>query len=84
MLVGPVLLILMFDKGAHVPCFQLHLRAAELMLPYFFAARHHNYARYGALYLHWMHNLLPDDLYDAFVKKEQLFAPLTEGLFNGI
>ena len=35
----------------------LHLRAVKLMMPYFFAAAHFNYARYGLYYLRKMETL---------------------------
>ena len=45
----------------------LHLAAIRQMIPYFFAAGHFNYARYGSYYLRSM-SKLPQHVLDHFLK----------------
>lgn len=52
----------------------LHLWAVERIIPYFFAAGHVNYARYG---------VLPDDVLEKFLKGEHVMRHNT-GLWNGL
>ena len=47
----------------------LHLHAVSVMMPYFFAAGHHNYARYGTYYLQDMRKL-PHSILDKFLHGE--------------
>ena len=46
-LIKPVLLMMMFVKAEREGDFTLHLLCCKMMIPYFFAAKHDNYARYG-------------------------------------
>ena len=82
LVIYPVFLILMYSRACHEGNFPLHLLAAESMIPYFFAGSRHNYARYGLLYVEWMHTL-PEDLHKAFMK-DQGVIHLKSELFNGI
>ena len=67
LVIEPVFIILMFTRACREGDFALHLVAAKMMIPYFFAAGCHHYAKYSLLYVEWMHNL-PKDLYDSFMK----------------
>ena len=51
MLIKPVFLIMSFVRAEREADWLLHLQACKLMLPYFFAAGHVHYARYGLCYL---------------------------------
>jgi hypothetical protein len=42
--------------------FALHLYCCRMMMPYFFSAKHVNYARYGICYINTMENLRPEVL----------------------
>jgi len=46
-LIKPVLIIMMYVRAEREADWPLHLAAVALMLPYFFAAGHVDYARYG-------------------------------------
>ena len=59
-LVKTVIIMMNFSRAGHEADWYLHVMAAEAMLPYFRAAGCHNYARYGALYVHQMKCLSPD------------------------
>ena len=50
---------MMFIRAEREGDWPLHLHAVSKMLPYFFAAGHHNYACYTTVYLNDMHNLPP-------------------------
>lgn len=60
----------------------LHLYAVELMLPYFFASRHVNYARYGVYYLRNMASL-PENVLTHFMKGSHVMRH-KQGVWNGI
>ena len=60
----------------------LHLYAVSQILPYFFAAGHQHYARYGLYYLRSMEKL-PPDVEDRFMKGEQVRRH-QRGLWNAI
>ena len=60
----------------------LHLATYKQMLPYFFAAGHVNYARYGLCYLREMERLLQGVL-SHFMKGEHIIHH-SAGLWNGI
>ena len=70
-LVKPVLIMMLFIRAEREAEWPLHLLAAKLMMPYFFAAGHPNYARYGLYYLASMERL-PDDILVQFMKGEHL------------
>ena len=50
-IIRPVFLMMTFTKAEREGDWLLHLRTFRKMLPYFFAAGHVNYARYGLYYL---------------------------------
>lgn len=56
-LVKPTLLALMFLRGERNGDFLLQQHSLKAMLPYFFAAGHHNYARYLSWYVRQMEHL---------------------------
>ena len=56
-LVKPTLLSLMFLRGERNGDFLLQQHCLKAMLPYFFAAGHHNYARYLSWYVRQMEQL---------------------------
>ena len=58
-LVIPIAIIHMFIRAERESDWLLHLYCVQQMLPYFFAAGHANYARYGAWYLLEMRGALP-------------------------
>ena len=60
----------------------LHLATYKQMLPYFFAAGHVNYARYGLCYLREMKRL-PQEVLSHFMKGEHVMHH-SAGLWNGI
>ena len=49
--VKPVFLIMLFVRAEHEVDWFLHLYCCWAMLPYFYAANHGNYVRYGLLYI---------------------------------
>ena len=59
--IKPVLLMMVFVRAEQEADWPLHLWAVGEMIPYFFAAGHCNYARYGLYYLRSMEQL-PDNL----------------------
>ena len=60
----------------------IHLEAVKLMMPYFFALEHVNYARYGLFYLRRM-EALPGDALQHSMKGSHVMRH-TQGLWNGI
>ena len=56
-LIKPVFLIMQYIRAEREGDWPLHLDVVSKMLPYFFAAGHHNYARYVTYYLNCMKNL---------------------------
>ena len=62
MLIKPTFLMVLYVRAEREADWALHLLAVQQILPYFFAANHINYARYGAYYFRTMHRLPPDIL----------------------
>ena len=58
-LIIPVLIMMIYVRAERDVELSLHLWAMQQMIPYFFAAGHVNYARYGLYYLRSMERL-PD------------------------
>ncbi|XP_038064765.1 D(1A) dopamine receptor-like [Patiria miniata] len=81
-LVKPVLLMMIFVRAEREGDWPLHLWAVNEMIPYFFAAGHHNYARYGLYYLRSMERLQGEVL-EMFMKRENVMRH-KKGLWNGI
>ena len=67
-LIRPVLLMMLFVRAEREGEFPLHLYACHQMIPYFFAAGHINYARYGLCYLLTMSGL-PPTITDVFERR---------------
>lgn len=81
-LIKPVLIMMLFVRAEREGEWALHLHAVSQMMPYFFAARHTNYARYGLYYLRSMENL-PDEVQAAFRMGHHVMRHKS-GLWNGI
>ena len=81
-LIRPVLLMMMYVRAEREADWPLHLEAVEKMLPYFFAAGHHNYARYGLYYLRSM-EAMPEIVRKQFLKGEHVMR-LASGVWNAI
>ena len=60
----------------------LHLWAMQQIIPYFFAARHVNYARYGLYYLRSIERL-PENVLKRFLNGEHVMRH-NPGVWNGI
>ena len=67
------------EKEAHWP---LHLRVVSLMIPYFFTAGHHNYARYG-IYYHRSSEAMPNEICMQFLQGEHVTRHIAEA-WNGV
>ena len=81
-LIKPVQLMMLFVRAEREGDWPLHLYAVEKMIPLFFAAGHHNYARYGLCYLNDMKKL-PDYLLVKFMRGEHVTRH-QRGYWNGI
>ena len=82
LVIKPVLLSMQFTRATHEPDYALLFTTMNKMLPYFFAAHKHNYARYGTFFcrsLTW----LPSEVEQQFLRGEQILHHM-EGLWNGI
>lgn len=82
MLIKPVFIMMMFIRAEREADWPLHLEALRMMLPYFFAAGHVHYARYGLYYLRSM-EALPANVLDLFMKGEHVMRH-NPGIWNGI
>ena len=74
--------MMMFIRAEREGECPLHLEAFMLMLPYFFAADHVHYARYGMFYLRAMESL-PINVREHFRKGENVMQHV-QGIWNGI
>jgi len=81
-LIKPVFLMMLFVRAEREADWPLHLYAVKEMMPYFFAAGHHHYARYGLYYLRSMERL-PGDILHRFLKGDHVMRH-KPGLWNGI
>ena len=81
-LIRPVLLMMLFVRAEREGDWPLHLWAVQEMMPYFFAAGHHHYARYGLYYLRSMERL-PTEILEKFLKGEHVMRH-KQGIWNGI
>jgi len=81
-LITPVLIMMVFVRAEREGDWPLHLWAVREMMPYFFAAGHHNYARYGLYYLRSMERL-PKDILQHFLKGDHVMRH-KPGVWNGI
>ena len=71
-----------FVKAEREGDFALHLYCCRMMMPYFFSAKHVNYARYGICYINTMENLPPEVL-TQFMKGEHVMRH-QKGIWNAI
>ena len=78
----PVLLMMSYIRAEREGDWLLHLATFRKMLPYYFAARHVNYARYGLYYLRSMEKL-PDQVQSLFLKGQHVTRHI-RGIWNGI
>ena len=74
--------ILLYIRAEREGEFLLHLYACKKMMPYFFAAGHVNYARYGLRYLRSMERLSGNVLQQFMAGKHVMRHQA--GLFNGV
>ena len=81
-LLTPVLLMQLYIRAEREGEFALHLNVCKQMMPYFFAAGHVNYARYGLCYLRSMERLSGKVLIQ-FMDGQHVMRH-QHGLFNGI
>jgi len=81
-LIKPVFIMMQFVRAEREGHWLLHLHAMRQMIPYFFAAGHIHYARYGLYYLRSM-EALPDDVQQHFLKGEHVMRH-NSGIWNGI
>ena len=81
-LIKPVFLMMLFYRAEKEADWPLHLRAVSLMIPYFFTAGHHNYARYGLYYLR-SSEAIPDEICRQFLQGEHVTRHLA-GAWNGM
>ena len=81
-LIKPVFLIMLYVRAKREGDWPMHLYAVRKMIPYFFAAGHHNYARYGLYYLRTMERL-PTEIYERFMSGEHVTRH-HRGYWNGI
>lgn len=80
--IKPVLLMMLYVRAEREGDWPLHLVAVKQMLPYFFAASHVNYARYGLYYLRSMESLGNEEIV-MFMKGQHVMHHVP-GLWNGI
>ena len=80
-LIRPVFYML-FVRAEREGDWPIHLYVVSIMIPYFFAAGHQNYARYGLSYLHDMKKLAAPIL-NKFMQGERVTRH-HRGLWNGI
>ena len=69
--IKPVLTMMLYVRAEREGDWPLHLRAVKLMMPYFFASRHVNYARCGLYYLRSM-EVLPEEVLQHFMKGDHV------------
>lgn len=78
LVIKPVLLSMQFTRATHEPDYALLFTTMNKMLPYFFAAHKHNYARYGTFFcrsLTW----LPSEVEQQFLRGEQILQSASHG-----
>lgn len=80
-IIKPTFLMMRFCRASHEGDWALHIKTAEDMLPYMFAAHKYNYGRYGLYYVRSMTWLEPKIL-DRFCRGEQSLHH-TAGIYNG-
>ena len=78
----PILIMMLYIRAEREGDWPLHLQAVNLMMPYFFASGHVNYARYGLYYLRSM-QALPANVLEHFMKGAHVMRHMP-GLWNGL
>ena len=81
-LIKPISLIILFVRAEREGDWPLHLYACTPMCPYFFTARHVNFARYGIYYINKMYRLDGNAL-QRFMKGEHVMRHKS-GFWNGM
>ena len=81
-LVKPVLLMMAYVMAEREVDWLLHLATFKKMLPYYFAAGHVNYARYGLYYLRSMEKL-PPHVERLFLKGQHVTRHI-QGIWSGL
>ena len=81
-IIRPVLVMMKFIRAERESDWPLHIKAVEEMMPLFFAAGHHNYARYGLYYLRSM-EAMPVEVLQHFLKGSHTMHHKA-GMCNGI
>ena len=81
-LIKPVFIMMMYVRAEREADWPLHLKAVQLMLPYFFAAGHVKYARYGLYYLRSMEGL-PHNALKCFMNGEHVMRHIP-GVWNAV
>ena len=81
-IIKPVLIMIIYVRAEREAEWSLHLWAMQQMIPYFFAAGHVNYARYGLYYLRSMERL-PENVLKRFLNGEHVMRH-NPGVWNGI
>jgi hypothetical protein len=81
-LIKPVFIMMSFIRAEREGDWLLHLASVRQTMPYFFAAGHTSYARYGLYYRRSMENL-PPHILNHFMKGEHVMHHL-RGVWNGI
>ena len=82
MLIKPVFLMMLYCRAEKEGDWPLHVFAVGEMMPYFFAARHPNYSRYGLYYLRSIASM-PKEVLEKFLKGEHVTRHIS-GLWNGM
>ena len=81
-LVKPVLLMMAYIRAEREGDWLLHLATFRKMLPYYFAAGHVNYARYGLYYVRSMEKL-PPHVECLFLKGQHVTCHIRD-VWNGV
>ncbi len=81
-LIKPVFIMMSFIRAEREGDWPLHLAAFRQMMPYFFAAGHVHYARYGSQYLRSMETL-PPNILKHFLNGEHVMRHVP-GIWNGL
>ena len=80
--IQPLFIILSYIRAEREENFALHVFAYKQMIPYFFAANHHHYARYSVYYLKIMKHL-PQSVLKSFLDGEHAVHQI-DGIGNAI
>ena len=83
--ISPIFILMRFIRAEREGEWLLHLATVREMIPHFFAAGHHNYARHATSYVQEMEALPPGpgSIKERFMNKEFTMR-LTEGIWNNL